>query len=72
MKDEFFTKEICDRCGNDLKIRIMSWFTEETICITCARIEDEIKKQLPDGGKNYEGCGFIPEIKNEVKNENSK
>jgi predicted nucleic acid-binding Zn ribbon protein len=65
MNDEFFDKKNCDRCGNILKFRTMSWFNEETICMTCSEKEQEIKKQLPESGKNYEGCGYIPEIKKE-------
>jgi len=25
----------------------------------CSSKEDEIKKGLPDGGKNFEGCGLF-------------
>jgi predicted nucleic acid-binding Zn ribbon protein len=72
MEDKFFTKNNCDRCGKKLDARTMSWFTDETICMTCSDKETEIKKKLSDGGKNYEGCGYIPEInKREVNNENS-
>jgi predicted nucleic acid-binding Zn ribbon protein len=66
MKDEFFNKTNCDRCGEKLIVRTLSWFTEETICKNCSAIEDEIKKQLPDGGASFEGCGYVPEINEEV------
>ena len=65
MKDEFFDKSKCDRCGKQLKGFTMSWFTDEVICLDCSSKEQEIKKQLPDGGKNYEGCGYIPKINQE-------
>lgn len=56
-------KETCERCGVELKSRILSWFTEETICMDkCWKEEQEIKLNLPNRGKNHEGCGFIPEL----------
>ncbi|MBX3045202.1 MAG: hypothetical protein KIT33_10310 [Candidatus Kapabacteria bacterium] len=67
MKDEFFSKVNCDRCGSELKTRTMSWFTDETICMDCSSSEDNLKKCLPDNGKGYEGCGYLPTINNEVK-----
>ncbi|MGA2296061.1 MAG: gamma-glutamylcyclotransferase [FCB group bacterium] len=62
MEDKFFTQSQCDRCGNNLYARIMSFFTTETICLDCSLKEDELKQNLPDGGKSYEGCGYIPNI----------
>jgi hypothetical protein len=40
----------------------MSWFNEQTICTWCSEREKEIKKKLPNGGANHEGCGFIPDV----------
>jgi hypothetical protein len=40
----------------------MSWFTNETICIPCSIAEGEIKRALPDNGRHYEGCGYLPKI----------
>jgi predicted nucleic acid-binding Zn ribbon protein len=61
--DKFFTQTKCDRCGGDLKVRRMSWFTEETICMECAEKESEIKRKLHEAGRNtMEGCGFIPTV----------
>ena len=63
--DDFFKKENCDRCGNNLNIRTMSWFTDETICSVCSDKEDRIKQQMRMKGLNpddYEGCGYIPEM----------
>lgn len=61
--DNFLKQESCERCGTELKSRIMSWFTEEVICIDkCWREEQELKSNLPNRGRNYEGCGFIPEL----------
>jgi len=62
--DKFFTQQNCDRCGGSLEVRIMSWFTKDTICPDCSKTEDAIKTNMRDKGKNpddYEGCGFIPE-----------
>ena len=67
MKDKFFEKQNCDRCGTKLNARTMSWFTEETICLNCSESEAEIKKQLPESGRHFEGCGYLPNIKNEVQ-----
>jgi len=60
MSDKFFTQNNCGRCGNTLTSRIMSWFTEDTICMDCMRKEREIRDSLPNGGKDYEGCGYLP------------
>ena len=65
MSDQFYTQQVCSRCPNDLKVRIMSWFNNDTICLECATKEDEIKKKLKEQGKNpssYEGCGHIPKV----------
>ena len=59
--DKFFNQKNCDRCGNSLIVRIMSWFTSETICMECSKAETELKKSLPNGGRDHEGCGYIPE-----------
>jgi hypothetical protein len=64
MVDEFFSKAKCDRCPNDLQVRIMSWFNHQTICIECSDKESVIKKALRDKGINdaMEGCGYIPTV----------
>lgn len=63
--DNFFNIKNCQRCGNDLKVRTMSWFTEETICMTCSDKEATIKSELRAKGINdaLEGCGYIPNPK---------
>jgi hypothetical protein len=40
----------------------MSWFNNDTICMHCKDKETEIRKTLPDHGKSYEGCGYVPVI----------
>ena len=42
--DRFFTQQACDRCGGDLKIRIMSKFNTDCLCPKCA----EEERQHPD------------------------
>ena len=58
--DSFFTEKNCSRCGNQLIARIMSWFTDETICLACKKKEDEVRSFLPQNGAGYEGCGHVP------------
>lgn len=62
-KDEFFSKQNCDRCGNTLTIRTMSWFTDECICSVCSSKESALKQKLEKNGidtAELEGCGFVP------------
>lgn len=64
-RDRFFDLERCERCGGDLKIRTMSWFTDQTICLKCSDKETEIKKKLREAGLNpdqYEGIGYVPKV----------
>ena len=69
MSDNFFSQEACDRCGGKLVIRMTSWFTDETICIDCIEKESLIRNTLPEHGRYYEGCGFIPKIREVIKND---
>ncbi len=65
MSDEFFKKTKCDRCGADLRVRTMSWFNKDTLCMDCADKEAEIKRKLREQGKDpaqYEGCGHVPDV----------
>ena len=61
MSDTFFSASDCSRCGGPLTARIMSWFTNETICMKCSQQEGVIRSFLPDNGDAYEGCGYVPE-----------
>jgi hypothetical protein len=62
-KDRFFTQTHCDRCGGSLKRgRTMSWFTDDTICMTCADEERELRERLPNRGRDLEGCGYVPQL----------
>ena len=65
MKDIFFDAQNCQRCRDSLKgkARILSWFNDQTICMPCSNKEMEIKKDLPNFGRDHEGCGYVPEIK---------
>ena len=62
MTDEFFAKTKCDRCGGELTVRTMSWFTTEAICMDCSDTEKVIKEKLREMGIKgaMEGCGYIP------------
>lgn len=64
MRDRLFDATNCERCRKDLTNtpRIMSWFTEETICSDCSDKEREIRKQLPNRGLDLEGCGYVPNV----------
>ena len=66
--DEFLAKKKCDRCGGDLKVRIMSRFNTDCLCMKCA----EEERQHPDyqkaadveldavrrGDMNFPGIGW--------------
>lgn len=68
VKEEFLAflhmKE-CERCKGSLKIRTMSWFTNEVICGACSEKEYELRKSLREQGDktDYEACGYIPKLK---------
>jgi len=65
-QDDFLHKEHCDRCGRPLEEgRIMSWFTDETICMPCSGEEERIRHEIREAGfddSKFEGCGFVPDI----------
>ena len=61
-EDTFFNQENCDRCGGKLSSRIMSWFTNECICMSCSEKEKAIRSKLPNYGDAYEGIGYVPKI----------
>ena len=66
MQDRFFSKTNCDRCGGDLAVRIMSWFTNETLCLKCSDEESAIKARMREQGQDplkFEGCGYVPVMK---------
>ena len=69
MRDPFFTKTRCDRCGGTLDGgRIMSMFNEQVICMACR----EKEQKRPDyreaveadldairhGNRNFKGIGL--------------
>jgi hypothetical protein len=62
--DPFFTQQLCSRCNNKLKVRIMSWFNQDVICTDCSIKESKIKKKLREQGitNAMEGCGHIPTV----------
>ena len=68
MRDSFFFKTRCDRCGTPLTVRIMSMFNEDVICMACK----EKERKRPDyreaveadldairhGNRNFKGIGL--------------
>ena len=61
--DTFFTQSNCSRCPNELNVRIMSWFNNDTICLECSAKEKIIKRTLRERGmEEMEGCGYVPNI----------
>lgn len=63
----------CDRCGTETYVTRMSWFSLETICMDCARIEikhpkyeeariEERKSWEERGEFNFPGIGAPPDL----------
>ena len=73
-EDQFFTANYCQRCRKSLEDgRIMSWFTDEVICMDCSDSEDIIKLRMRKLGydpSNYEGCSYVPTLKRLREDEN--
>jgi hypothetical protein len=65
---DLFTATHCDRCSNELGAgRLMSWFTEETLCMDCRKAERTLRDALKEAGKGtMEGCGYVPEMPKEA------
>ncbi len=66
MKDEFFTKTRCDKCGGSLEHgRIMSRFNTDVLCMKCSEAEkkdpeyqkavDAELKAIHNGDYNFKG-----------------
>ena len=61
MRDEFFTKKYCDRCGKSLDGgRIMSMYNEDCICMECkeketkrADYKEAVRKDTEEYLKKY-------------------
>ena len=50
----------CERCGENLRIRTTSWFTNETIGLKCMAEEDALKNTmslLKTNPDEYNDCG---------------
>jgi len=66
--DDFFKKKFCDRCGGELKVRIMSMFNEDVICMECKEKEtqhpdykkarDAEMEEVRKGNYNFKGIGL--------------
>lgn len=66
MRDDFFTKAKCDRCGSSLNSgRIMSMFNTDCICMKCKEDErnhpdykksqEKERQEVISGNYNYQG-----------------
>ena len=69
MRDTFFSKTICDRCGKPLTgIRIMSMYNEDCLCMDCKEKErnrsdykDAVEAdhtEIRKGNYNFKGIGY--------------
>jgi len=68
MRDRFFEKTNCDRCGAPLTVRIMSMYNDDCICMECK--EKERKREdyreaveadhaeIKKGNYNFKGIGL--------------
>ena len=60
MENEIDMSGPCHRCNRETNVTTMSWFTEEVICMDCKKEEKNLRSKLPESGRSYEGCGYIP------------
>ena len=69
MRDTFFEKTRCDRCGKPLNgIRIMSMFNEDCLCMDCKEAErkkpeyrsavEADNSEIRKGNYNFKGIGY--------------
>ena len=68
MADRFFTQDSCDRCGGELRVRTMSRFNTDCICMKCAEEErnhpdsqtaaDAELAAVKRGDMNFPGIGW--------------
>ena len=69
MRDTFFEKQNCDRCGKPLNgIRIMSMYNTDCLCMDCKEEErkrsdyksavDADNAEIRKGNYNFKGIGY--------------
>lgn len=69
MRDEFFSKTVCDRCHGSLKDgRMQSMYNQDCLCMNCIEKErqrpdykaarDADIEQIKQGNYNFEGIGL--------------
>jgi len=69
MRDTFFEKQNCDRCGKLLNgIRIMSMYNEDCLCMECCKVEKQRSDykvaveadhaEIRKGNYNFKGIGY--------------
>lgn len=52
----------CARCGGELAVSTVSWFTIDTICMVCSRWEDKIIESHRLSRDQLEAAGAIPQV----------
>ena len=69
MRDTFFEKQNCDRCGKSLNgMRIMSMYNEDCLCMECCKAEKQRSNykdaveadhaEIRKGNYNFKGIGY--------------
>lgn len=68
MRDRFFEKTNCDRCGAPLTVRIMSMYNDDCICMECKEKERKCEDyreaveadhaEIKKGNYNFKGIGL--------------
>ena len=69
MRDPFFEKQNCDRCGKPLnRVRMMSMYNEDCICMECSKAEKQRSDykeaveadhaEIRKGNYNFNGIGY--------------
>jgi hypothetical protein len=66
MRDPFFDKTHCDKCGKELVSRKLCWFTDDVMCGDCSIAQGQYRIEMRKAGMDdleLEACGYIPVIK---------
>ena len=54
----------CSRCNGELINRVLSWFTEETLCGHCHNLEVKFKMEYDreeERAWRLQDCGYLPD-----------
>lgn len=61
--EALIAKVRCDRCARPMTSHIVSFFTEEAICMDCLQDERQLLARLRQQGvrvSTLAGCGYLP------------